>query len=124
MARPLGAKFNVPHGLSNSMLLKTVTACSLSSDSQGYAQLDAGHVCGCGEACGGMAAGRAPAGRPCGTAEDSACVGASARNIWTPSAGSWCARLWPAATRPTTREKPNPEDIARLYREAWQATPR
>lgn len=39
MARPLGAKFGVPHGLSNAMLLETVTAFSLSGNPQRYARL-------------------------------------------------------------------------------------
>ena len=39
MARPLGAKFGIPHGLSNAMLLETVTAFSLSGNPRRYARL-------------------------------------------------------------------------------------
>lgn len=39
MARPLGAKFGIAHGLSNAMLLETITAFSLSGNPQGYARL-------------------------------------------------------------------------------------
>lgn len=39
MARPLGAKFGIAHGLSNAMLLATITAFSLSGNPQGYARL-------------------------------------------------------------------------------------
>lgn len=39
MARPLGAKFGIAHGLGNAMLLDTVTTFSLEGDVQGYAQL-------------------------------------------------------------------------------------
>lgn len=34
MARPLGAKFGIAHGLSNAMLLETITAFSLSGNPQ------------------------------------------------------------------------------------------
>ena len=37
MSRPIGALFHVPHGLSNAMLLPTVTALSLSSSPKRYA---------------------------------------------------------------------------------------
>ncbi len=37
MSRPIGARFHVPHGLSNAMLLPTVTAYSLSGAPQRYA---------------------------------------------------------------------------------------
>jgi alcohol dehydrogenase class IV len=38
MSRPLGAVFHIPHGLSNAVLLPTVTAFSLSGAPQRYAQ--------------------------------------------------------------------------------------
>jgi alcohol dehydrogenase class IV len=37
MSRPIGAKFHVPHGLSNAMLLPTVTAFSIAAAKQRYA---------------------------------------------------------------------------------------
>jgi alcohol dehydrogenase class IV len=37
MSRPIGAKFHVPHGLSNAMLLPTVTAFSIGSAQRRYA---------------------------------------------------------------------------------------
>src|SRR5699024_3514417 len=37
MSRPIGAFFHVPHGLSNAMLLPTVTAFSLSAAATRYA---------------------------------------------------------------------------------------
>jgi alcohol dehydrogenase class IV len=38
MSRPIGAKFHVPHGLSNAMLLPTVTAFSISGAIDRYAE--------------------------------------------------------------------------------------
>ena len=38
MSRPLGVHFHVPHGLSNAMLLPTVTEYSITSAPQRYAQ--------------------------------------------------------------------------------------
>src|SRR5208337_5620989 len=38
MSRPIGAKFHVPHGLSNAMLLPTITAFSISGALDRYAE--------------------------------------------------------------------------------------
>mgnify|MGYP000025745885 CR=1 FL=1 len=38
MSRPLGAHFHVPHGMSNAMLMPSVTAFSISAATERYAQ--------------------------------------------------------------------------------------
>ena len=120
MARPLGAKFGVPHGLSNAMLLKTVTAFSLSGDPHGYAQLAramGGDAAGCDD----MAAALLPP-----LLDDLAArlkIPRLRERVGKEELDAQCetmVREALASGSPANNPREaGPEDIARLYREAW-----
>ena len=120
MARPLGAKFGVPHGLSNAMLLKTVTAFSLSGDPHGYAQLAramGGDAAGCDD----MAAALLPP-----LLDDLAArlkLPRLRERVGREELDAQCetmVREALASGSPANNPREaGPEDIARLYREAW-----
>lgn len=126
MSRPIGAHFHVPHGMSNAMLLPTVTAWSVTGAPARYAEA-------------AKIMGFAPA-----DAADHAALSALVagleqlcRDLEVPTPASygiaeqaWFERI------PTMAEQalasgspgnnpriPNAREIADLYREVWQATP-
>lgn len=123
MSRPIGAHFHVPHGLSNAMLLPTVTAYSVKSDERRYA--DCARVMGIGE--------------PSDSNEIAAeklIQGLFARNqeLHVPSPKAFgipedryfsmiptmAAQALASGSPQNNPRVPNSEEIEQLYRKAWQ----
>ncbi len=122
MSRPIGARFHVPHGLSNAMLLPAITRYGLESALPRYAEAS-------------RAAGFAQAGEPDGLAAEKLAEGLMALNasLGVPSPGAWGidAGEWEAAL-PTMASQalasgspgnnprvPDADEIVALYRAVW-----
>ncbi len=122
MSRPIGARFHVPHGLSNAMLLPAVTRFGLEAAPARYAAA-------------ARAAGFAAAGDDDAAAGGALCQGLDALNrdlgvpspqaygiawpAWEAAWTRWPTRRSPPAARRTTRACPTRREIMTLYRQVF-----
>jgi alcohol dehydrogenase class IV len=123
MSRPIGAKFHVPHGMSNAMLLPAVTEFSISAAVQRYAEC-------------ARVMGMVPAESP-----DEEAVSALVRNLhqlnrelkvptpaefgieqaaWEESIPSMVQQALASGSPANNPRVPSEEDIEELYREIWK----
>ena len=125
MARPLGAKFGIPHGVSNAVLLEAIMRFSASRRTGTLCPAGGSDGGGSGGNAFGNGAGRARHCRACWCASciSPGCVTCFPAMRWMPSSTRWCGKPLPAEAPPTIRVRHRPKRLrhctGRLFRKAF-----
>jgi alcohol dehydrogenase class IV len=123
MSRPIGAVFHLPHGLSNAILLPTVTRFSVDAAPARYAAIT--RTIGCAgiaaperEACDSLIAWLEELNRVLDLPRLGSCRGVT-RDVFDVSVGKMSADALASGSPANNPRVPDAEEIVKLYQEAW-----